>query len=297
MRILLLGKNGQVGWELQRSLAPLGSVIACDRHEADLENLPQLRKLILQHKPSVIVNAAAYTNVDKAEAEIEKADAINTVAAAFLAEQAKALDAHLIHYSTDYVFDGNGSASKIENDQTAPLNVYGKTKLAGELAIQHSGCRYMIFRTSWVYATRGNNFAKTILRLAAERDQLQVINDQIGAPTGAELIADVSAHALRQINSTPSDVYHLVASGETSWHGYAEFVINQSEKAGIALKLTADSIKAICSNDYPTAAQRPLNSRLNNAKLQKTLNLKLPEWQNGVARMMAELFERTGKPI
>ncbi|MBW6454099.1 MAG: dTDP-4-dehydrorhamnose reductase, partial [Methyloprofundus sp.] len=247
-----------------------------------------------QIKPDIIVNAAAYTAVDKAESEAELAQMINTAAPALLAREAKALNAWLIHYSTDYVFDGSGTKPWLETDTTAPLSVYGATKLAGEQAIQASGCKHLIFRTSWVYGARGNNFAKTMLRLAQERESLTVINDQMGAPTGADLLADVTAHALRTTQAQPelSGLYHLVACGETSWHGYASYVINYAQKMGLALKTSPNSIAPIPTSAFPTPAQRPKNSRLDTHKLQTSFNLILPLWQTGVERMLAEFIEK-----
>ena len=297
MRIVLLGCNGQVGWELQRSLAPLGELIALDRHSTqacgDLSNLQSLKQGLIALKPDVIINAAAYTAVDKAETEPELAFLINAEAPRTLAETANSLGALLVHYSTDYVFNGSGTKPWQENDSTSPLNSYGQSKLTGEQAIQASGCQHLIFRTSWVYAARGNNFAKTMLRLAQQRDSLSVINDQIGAPTGAELLADVSAHALRLAaqNSQLSGIYHLAASGQTSWYDYASFVLEYAERAGISLTVKADAIQAIPTSAYPTPAQRPLNSRLNCSKLEQHLNLRLPAWQQGVSRMLQEILE------
>lgn len=295
MIILLFGKNGQVGWELQRSLAPLGKLIALDRHSqthcGDLSNLDGLVKTVRDLRPDVIVNAAAYTAVDKAESEPELAELINAKAPAVLAEAAQMCGAWLIHYSTDYVFDGSGNKPWHEDDTVNPLSVYGKTKRDGEQAIQASGCLHLIFRTSWVYAARGQNFAKTMLRLAQEREQLSVINDQIGAPTGAELIADVTAHAIRvaRTRKEVSGLYHLVASGETSWFDYAAYVFEFARQAGVELKLPQDGLQAIPTSQYPTPARRPLNSRLNTEKLQTTFDLQLPVWQAGVARMLTEI--------
>jgi len=298
MKILLFGKNGQVGWELQRSLAPLGEVIALSSDSqdycGDFTNLSGLAETVRQIKPDIIVNAAAHTAVDKAESEAELAQTINTDAPSLLAREAKILNAWLIHYSTDYVFDGSGNTPWIETDTTAPLGVYGATKLAGEQAIQTSGCKHLIFRTSWVYGARGNNFAKTMLRLAQERDSLTVINDQIGAPTGADLLADVTAHAIRTAQFQPkiSGLYHLVASGETSWHGYASYVIDYAQQLGLKLKTTTESIAPVPTSAFPTPAQRPKNSRLNTHKLQTSFDLTLPIWQTGVARMLAEFIEK-----
>ena len=298
MKILLLGKNGQVGWELQRSLAPLGEVVALatnsTEHCGDLTNLAGLRKTIHDVAPDIIVNAAAYTAVDKAESESDLAYTINSLAPEILAQEAKRSGAWLIHYSTDYVFDGGGDRSRLETDATGPLNVYGQSKLAGEAAIIATGCKHLIFRTSWVYAARGNNFAKTMLKLAQEREQLSVINDQIGAPTGADLLADVSAHAIRRALQYPelSGLYHLVASGLTSWHGYASFVIDYARQAGIDIKVGPEAIQAVASSAFVTAAKRPLNSRLDINKLQNTFDLYLPHWQTGVIRLLNEILEK-----
>lgn len=296
MKILLFGKNGQVGWELQRSLAPLGAVMALDRHSqdccGDLADLSGIAKTVADIRPDVIVNAAAYTAVDKAETDTELAENINAKAPAVLALAAKNCGAWLVHYSTDYVFDGSGDRAWREEDVVNPLSVYGRTKLAGEQAIVDSGCLHLIFRTSWVYAARGANFAKTMLRLAQEREQLSVINDQIGAPTGAELIADVTAHALRVAfnHVETAGVYHLAAGGAISWFDYAAHVLDYARKNSIELKLAKDALKAIPTSQYPTAATRPLNSRLNTEKLKTAFALHLPEWQTGVERMLAEIY-------
>jgi dTDP-4-dehydrorhamnose reductase len=298
MKILLLGKNGQVGWELQRSLAPLGEVLALDRHSThycgDLSKPEQLMQAVLAFKPDFIVNAAAHTAVDKAESEPELARYLNTDAPAALAKAAAQVDAWLVHYSTDYVFDGSGSHARQECEGTGPLSVYGQTKLDGEKAIAASGCKYLIFRTSWVYGARGGNFAKTMLHLAKQRDKLTVINDQYGAPTGADLIADVTAHAMRRVLSTQnisfSGVYHLVASGETTWHAYANHVIEKAKatKPDLAWKVT--EIESVPTSAFPTPATRPLNSRLCTTKLQQAFGLVLPAWQQGVDRMLAEIL-------
>lgn len=295
MKILLFGKSGQVGWELQRSLAPLGEVIALDSNSADycgdFTNLDGIAKTIRSIAPDVIVNAAAHTAVDKAESEAELARTINALAPRVLAEEAKRTNAWLIHYSTDYVFDGSGDTAWLETDNTAPLSVYGATKLEGEQAIMDSGCRYLIFRTSWVYGVRGGNFAKTMLRLAAERDRLTVINDQVGAPTGADLLADVTAHAIRTVQQRPelAGLYHLVASGETTWYDYARFVINFARDAGMDIKVMDDAIVPVPTSAFPTPATRPLNSRLNTGTLCANFDINLPHWQTGVARMLTEL--------
>jgi dTDP-4-dehydrorhamnose reductase len=297
MKILLLGKNGQVGWELQRSLAPLGELIALDRHTVDglcgdLSDLDALRATIRQVKPDVIVNAAAYTAVDKAESETELADRVNSQATQVMAEEAAASGAWLIHYSTDYVFSGQGSTPWRETDAVAPVNHYGASKLAGEQAIVASGCKHLIFRTSWVYGARGNNFAKTMLRLAKDRETLSVIADQVGAPTGADLIADITALAIQKVMRSPelAGIYHLAASGEVSWHGYASYVIDFARHQGEQLVVT--EVNPIETTAYPTPARRPLNSRLNTQKLHDNFSLHLPEWQSGVARMLMEILNK-----
>ncbi len=296
MKILLFGKGGQVGWELQRSLAPLGEVVALDSESSglcgDFTRLEALAETVRQVRPDVIVNAAAHTAVDKAESEPELARMINALAPGVLAAEARKLGAWLVHYSTDYVFDGSGSQPRTEVDAPAPLNVYGQTKLEGEQLIA-AGCdRYLIFRTSWVYAARGGNFAKTMLRLAQERERLTVIDDQWGAPTGADLLADVTAHALRQVQQRPQDagLYHLVAGGETSWHGYAKLVIASAERSQFATKIKATQVDPVPTSAFPTPARRPLNSRLDTSRLQGTFGLTLPPWQQGVERMLAEIL-------
>jgi dTDP-4-dehydrorhamnose reductase len=297
MKILLLGKNGQVGWELQRALAPLGEVVALDfdspgHLKADFSQPESLAATVQAVRPRIIVNAAAHTAVDRCESEPEVARALNATAPAVLAREAKAIGAWLLHYSTDYVFDGSGSAPRTEDAPTGPLNVYGRTKLEGEDAIRASGCDHLVLRTSWVYAARGGNFAKTMLKLAAERDLLTVIDDQFGAPTGAELLADVSAHALRFALEQPQlrGTYHAVAGGETSWHGYARHVIEQARATGRPIKVAANRIEAVPTSAFPTPAERPKNSRLDTTKLRETFGLALPPWQAGVDRMLAEIL-------
>ncbi len=297
MKILLLGKNGQVGWELQRSLAPLGELVALDRTSdaarglcGDLQDLDGLRETVRTLRPDVIVNAAAHTAVDKAESERDLAQRLNTEAPAALAEAANAMDAWLVHYSTDYVFDGSGERPWTEDAPTGPLNVYGQTKLDGERAIAAACERHLILRTSWVYAARGGNFAKTMLRLAADRERLTVIDDQFGAPTGAELIADVTAHAIRQLMLRPQDagIYHLAAAGETTWNGYARHVIDTARRLRPEPALAVQEVAAVPSSAFPTPARRPHNSRLDTTRLQQTFGLSLPAWQHGVDRMLAE---------
>jgi dTDP-4-dehydrorhamnose reductase len=298
MKILLLGSNGQVGWELQRSLAPLGEVVALQREGSvnpqglcgNLEDPEALVHSVRSVRPAVIVNAAAYTAVDKAETDADRAKAVNATAPGLLAQEAAALGAWLVHYSTDYVFDGSGDRPWREDDATAPLSVYGRTKLEGEQAIRHSGCQHLILRTSWVYAARGGNFAKTMLRLAAEREELKVIADQVGAPTGADLLADVTALVLHRLQLRPElgGTYHCSAAGQTSWHGYACHVIEWARAQGQALKVASEAVRAIPSAGYPTPAKRPLNSRLDTFKLRHAFGLHLPAWQHGVERMLME---------
>ena len=303
MKILLFGKGGQVGWELQRSLSPLGDLIALDfdsvEYSGDFTNLAALADTVRRVKPDVIVNASAHTAVDKAESEPELVRNLNALAPGVLAREAQSTGAWMVHYSTDYVFDGSGSTPWLESDAPAPLNVYGRTKLEGEQLIQSSGCNHLIFRTSWVYGARGGNFAKTMLKLAQEREVLSVINDQIGAPTGAELLADIPAHAVRQATTandseaaTLSGTYHVVAKGQTSWFEYANEVLALANNTNLATKLVVKSVEPVPTTAFPTPAQRPLNSRLNTAKLETTFNLVLPHWQPGVARMLTEYIEK-----
>ena len=297
MKILLLGKNGQVGWELQRALAPLGEVVALDFDSpgplsADFSKPESLTATVRSVAPLIIVNAAAHTAVDKAESEPDLARAINATAPRALAREAAACGAWLVHYSTDYVFDGSGNLPWVEDSPTGPLSVYGQTKLEGEVAIRASGCRHLIFRTSWVYAARGGNFAKTMLKLATERDRLSVIDDQIGAPTGADLLADLTAHALRTAMVQPlvAGTYHAVAQGQTSWHGYARHVIEFARAAGQPIKVAPEAIEAVPTSAFQTPARRPGNSRLDTRKLRETFGLALPPWHIGVERMLVEVL-------
>ena len=294
MNILLFGKTGQVGWELQRALAPLGNLIALDVHSkdycGDFSNPEGIAETVRNIKPDVIVNAAAHTAVDKAESEPEFAQLLNATSVEAIAKEAAKIGAWVVHYSTDYVFPGDGETPWSETDATAPLNVYGQTKLDGEKALQDNCPNHLIFRTSWVYAGKGNNFAKTMLRLAKERKELSVINDQVGAPTGAELLADCTAHAIRVAMSKPevAGLYHLVASETTTWYDYAALVFEEAQKAGVELAI--EKLNAVPTTAYPTPARRPHNSRLNTMKFQQNFNLVLPAWQVGVKRMLAELF-------
>ncbi|MET3495544.1 dTDP-4-dehydrorhamnose reductase [Variovorax boronicumulans] len=296
MKLLLLGKGGQVGWELQRSLAPLGELVALDfdstDFNADFSRPEQLAETVLKVRPDVIVNAAAHTAVDKAESEPEFARKLNATSPGVVAEAAQQIGALMVHYSTDYVFDGSGSKPWQEDDATGPLSVYGSTKLEGEQLVAQRCAKHLIFRTSWVYAARGGNFAKTMLRIAKERDKLTVIDDQFGAPTGAELLADITAHAIRATLQDPAKagLYHAVAGGVTTWHGYARFVIEQARAAGVELKAGPEAVEPVPTTAFPTQATRPHNSRLDTTKLQTTFGLVLPEWQSGVARMLRETF-------
>ena len=298
MKILLLGCNGQVGWELQRSLTVLGEVTALGRDSmvlcGDLANPEGIAATVRAVAPDVIVNAAAHTAVDKAESEPELARTLNALAPGVLADEAQKLGAWLVHYSTDYVFDGSGNTPWRETDATGPLSVYGQTKLEGEQAVARC-TRHLIFRTSWVFAARGGNFAKTMLRLAREREQLSVIADQFGAPTGAELLADVTAHALRSVLSEPESsrlagLYHLVAAGETSWHGFACHVLERAQARAQTLKAGPANVLAIGTADYPTPAKRPFNSRLDTTRLRTAFGLHLPDWRIGVDRMLDEIL-------
>jgi dTDP-4-dehydrorhamnose reductase len=283
---------------LQRSLAPLGELVALDTRSnalcGDFSNPDGIAETVRRVAPDVIVNAAAYTAVDKAEGETAAARLINAVVPGILAREAASSGALLVHYSSDYVFDGRGVKPWAEDDVPGPLSVYGQTKLEGDEAIVAAGCRHVIFRTSWVYGRVGQNFAKTILRLARERDSLNVIADQIGAPTGADLLADVTAHVIVRVMQHPeaAGVYHLAASGQTSWHEYACFVIESARAAGIDIKVAPAAIHAIASEAYPTPAPRPRNSRLDTARFERVFGLRLPHWKEGVARMLVEIFAK-----
>lgn len=295
MRILLIGKNGQVGFELQRALAPLGEVVAFDTPQIDLARPESIAQAIEQSAPQVIINAAAYTAVDKAEAEPELARAINATAPGLIGEAAQRLGARVIHYSTDYVYDGAKDGCYREDEPTNPLCVYGATKRDGDLALAASGARHYVFRTSWVFGAHGANFVKTVLRLGAERETLSVVADQFGAPTSAALLADVTAQVLGQLRyrdaaAVPSGVYHLVAGGETSWHGFAQAIVHGANERGRTLKLTTEAIKAIPTSDYPLPARRPANSRLDTTRLRETFGLVLPTWQAGLDHVLDQIL-------
>ena len=297
MKILLFGKAGQVGWELQRSLAPLGEVIALGSDSTgplhgNFADPDALARTVRTVAPQIIVNAAAHTAVDKCESEPDFARTLNATSPGVLAREAVALGAWLLHFSTDYVFDGSGNTPWTEDSPTGPLSVYGATKLEGEDMIRASNCRHLILRTSWVYAARGGNFAKTMLKLARERDRLTVVDDQFGAPTGADLLADLSAHCLRTAlqRDDVAGTYHAVAQGETNWHGYARHVIEMARAAGQTIKVAPDGIVPVPSSAFATPARRPGNSRLNTHKLTQTFGLNLPPWQAGVDRMLAEVL-------
>ena len=303
MKILLLGKNGQVGWELQRALQPLGEVIALDRYIndqgdcGDVSNFEQINQTIARIQPNIIINATAYTAVDKAESEQLQNDLINHLAVKNLAEQCKHINALLVHYSTDYVFDGTGDARWQEDDSIAPVNSYGQAKRDGEIAIEKTGVKFLNFRTSWVYASRGKNFIKTMLMLAKSKEQLTIINDQVGTPTSASLIADVTAQALRYylLANDAEKIqllghYHLVPTGVTTWYEYAQFIFDLAKKQGETLMIK--EVLPTTTDNYPTPAKRPLNSRLNNQKIQTNFQLSLPKWQQGVEQAVIELLEK-----
>ncbi len=299
MKILLFGKNGQVGWELQRSLAVLGDVVALDRASTDrcgdLSRPGELAQTVREVHPDVIVNAAAYTAVDQAESDAATARTINALAPEVLAREAQTLGAWLVHYSTDYVFDGSGSRPWVETDQTAPLSVYGRTKLEGERFIVQCCERHLILRTSWVYSARGGNFIRTMLRLAKERERLTVIDDQHGAPTSAELLADVTAHAIHRVAANAGSrelagIYNVAASGHTTWHGYATHLLAQARRLQPEIAFQVNEVAPVATKDFVTPARRPLNSRLDTAKLQSAFGFSLPPWQHGVDRVLAEIL-------
>jgi|WetSurMetagenome_2_1015567.scaffolds.fasta_scaffold06790_5 dTDP-4-dehydrorhamnose reductase len=298
-KILLTGKNGQVGWELQRSLASFGQVVATDSKELDLADPDALRRIIRSIAPDIIINPAAYTAVDKAESDSVQAMAVNGVAPGILAEESLRLGALLVHYSTDYVFDGSKAAPYTEDDAPNPQSVYGRTKLAGEQAIQASGCKHLILRTSWVYGVHGGNFVKTILRLAKERNELRIVADQFGAPTWARDIAEATISALSFWQTADRDsnlggLYHLTAAGRTNWHQYAEEIARLACQFDPALAARQLSIQAIATEEYPLPAKRPSNSVLSNDKIRDAFGIELPEWQDSVAECVQEIYEPTG---
>jgi len=295
MTILVTGRNGQVGFELQRALAPLGHVVAVDQHECDLSDATAVRDLVRRVQPDVIVNPAAYTAVDKAEQDEHKAFAVNADAVRVLGEEADRLGALVVHYSTDYVFDGTKQGAYAETDTPNPQSVYGRSKLAGEQLLAESTRRHVILRTSWVVGAHGGNFAKTMLRLAGEREQLKVVADQFGAPTSAALLADITAHLVRahrlsEDNAFPYGIYHTTASGVTNWCDYARFVIAEALAAGKELKASPASVAALSTADYPTPAKRPANSRLDTSRFRETFDLCLPSWQDGVRHVLQQIF-------
>lgn len=294
-RILLTGKNGQLGFELQRSLASLGEVVAVGSADCDLSDAEAIRTTVRSVRPRIIVNAAAYTAVDKAESEVDLAMAVNATAPGILGEEAARIGAWVIHYSTDYVFDGKSPTPYVESDPVAPLSVYGRSKLEGERALQAALDNHLILRTSWVLGQHGNNFAKTMLRLAAERDHLKVVADQWGTPTSAALLADLTAQLIRQAYmegevNFPFGLYHLTAAGDTNWCDYARFVVAAAQIAGKQLRLGPADIQPITTAEYPLPAQRPANSRLNTEKFRSTFGLPLPHWEDGVRDVLIKVF-------
>lgn len=288
MRILLTGKNGQVGHELQRSLPALGTVIALGRDDLDLASAKAIRAVIREISPDIIVNAAAYTAVDRAEKEAEIAMSINGIAPGLIAEEARRADAFLVHYSTDYVFDGRSSTPYRESDPTNPLNAYGRSKLAGENAVRASGASHVVFRTSWVYAARGQNFIHTILRLARERDELRIVDDQIGAPTWARTIAEITTAILQQPRDQRDGLYHLTAAGAVTWFGFARAILDEARKLRPESRLP--ELTPITTGEYPLPALRPANSRLDNSRLLATFGLDIPDWPTSLAQCMREIL-------
>lgn len=298
MKFLLLGRNGQVGFELRRALAPLGEVAAFDFPACDLTVPDSIRGIINAVAPQVIINAAAYTAVDTAEASPQLARAINAVAPGIIGAEAKKIGARVIHYSTDYVYDGTKTTPYLETDAANPLGVYGLTKRDGDVALVESGAEHFIFRTSWVFGAHGANFVKTVLRLGAERDRLNVVADQFGAPTGAPLLADATAQVLAQLRwrnaaDTPSGTYNLAASGETSWHGFAQAILRGGVSRRLTLKLKPEAVRAISTNEYPLPARRPANSRLDTTRFRASFGLTLPHWQSGLDHVLDQLIVKT----
>jgi dTDP-4-dehydrorhamnose reductase len=295
MKILLTGRDGQLGFELVRALAPLGEVLAVGRADCDLADAGALRALVRSHAPDLIVNPAAWTAVDRAESEPDLAFAINAGAPGILGEEAARLGSLVVHYSTDYVFDGAGQAPYTEADTPAPHSVYGSSKLAGERALAQACARHLILRASWVLGVHGGNFAKTMLRLAAEREVLSVVDDQVGAPTSAALLADLTAHLVRQYaredrDAFPYGTYHVAAAGETSWYEYARFVLDAARAAGKPLRTGADGVRPVSTAAFPSAARRPANSRLDTSLFRDTFGLRLPPWQEGVREVLRHIL-------
>ena len=297
MKILLFGKNGQVGWELNRSLQPLGKVVALGRDDADFSRPESLRKIVQKINPDVIVNAVAYTSVDTAEEEEGMATVINGAAPSVLAEESQKLNALLIHYSTDYVFDGTKTTPYTEEDMPNPINAYGRSKLVGEKNIIQSGCDHLILRTTWVYASRGKNFLKTMLRLAQEREELRIVADQHGAPTWARNIADVTAHVLvtaqqeRQANKFSSGIFHLCAAGKTSWHGFSSAIIERARQLTSAGDIKTERVLPIATEEYPLPAPRPKNSQMDSSSLTARFGVMLPEWHDAMKLCIDEVLE------
>lgn len=293
--ILLTGKNGQVGWELQRSLLPLGRVVAVDRRELDLADADALRRRLDELRPDIIVNAAAYTAVDQAEREPDAARAINATAPAVMAEDAARRGTLLVHYSTDYVFDGTKAGPYEESDGPNPLNAYGRSKLAGEEAVQASGAGHLILRTSWVYSSRGSNFLRTMLRLAAEREELRIVADQVGAPTWARFLAEATAQAVRQAmqerrgGNFESGVFHLTSAGETSWHGFASAILERAASLPGAPGYRVKALTPIATAEYPLPAVRPANSRLRTDRFRARFGLETPSWEECLQLCLEEI--------
>jgi dTDP-4-dehydrorhamnose reductase len=298
MKILLFGKNGQLGQELHRAIAPLGDMVALSRQEADFKDEKNLRKIIAEHKPSVIINAVAYTSVDKAEQEPEEVFAINANALKIIAEEAKKIDAWLVHYSTDYVFDGTKKEPYVETDTPKPLCTYGKSKLAAEEFIQASGVNYLIFRTSWLHTAHGRNFATTMLERAKTSDELKIVADQHGAPTCAAMVANTTAKVLSQVLENPAKaefykgIYHLTASGDTTWYDYACYIFEQAQKKGVEFKVQPDKICPVSTEEYAVAAKRPKNSCLNTDKIKTVFGVTLPEWKSDVQKLVEEVVSK-----
>jgi len=293
MKILLLGANGQVGTELQRTLLILGDLKSCTRAQVNLEDIQSIRSLIQDYQPDVIVNAAAYTAVDQAESDKDKAELVNATAVGVLAQEAKDLDAWLVHYSTDYVFDGEKLDAYVESDTTNPINVYGSTKCKGEELITSSGCKHLIFRTSWVYGAHGNNFAKTMIKLFQEKDKLSIVNDQIGVPTSAELIANVTSACLIQAlqkNTDLSGIYHLAPNGNTSWYGFSQYLLEEGQSIVDGLSRHSIDLNPIATSQYPTPAKRPQNSLLNTNKIRQEFGVVMPKWQVHVDRFLNQTY-------